>query len=210
MFTVRRQTTRGTSVRILTRGAPLAVLLGMALSPPAAGAVVYETEDPFGGLFGVYGFDVNTEQSVAIRFTPAADYTLDEIRLWLWNNDRSGEATPITITLRNDGPASLGGASVPGEARFESWSFEIPYTGFAEPQLFEFPSGARPVLRAGTNYWIVAESAAHGPLDPVWAVAQPGTGFGAIRNRNDPWHSGPGSVGATIILGTLRPVIGAD
>jgi hypothetical protein len=171
---------------------------------------VYETNDPFGGPLGVYGYNVNQNQSVAICFTPEANCTLDEVRLWLWNNDVSGESTPIRITLRNNRRANLNGDSMPGEVQFESWPFDIPYTGFAQPMLFSFPSTSRPVLATGTSYWIVAESSAHGGDDPVWAIAQPGIGFAGIRNpTTGPWQCGQGPVGATIVLGSARPIPGA-
>ncbi|MCH8913180.1 MAG: hypothetical protein IIA33_06380, partial [Planctomycetes bacterium] len=41
--------------------------------------VIYETEDPFGGTFGLWGADVFADQSVAARFTPGGNYTLDRV-----------------------------------------------------------------------------------------------------------------------------------
>lgn len=50
---------------------------------PALGEIIYETDDPFGSPFGVLGFDVFEFQSVAVRFTPDDNYTLDRISVWL-------------------------------------------------------------------------------------------------------------------------------
>ena len=64
-----------------------AALVAFALAASAVPAdIIYETEDPFGGIFGLWGADVGTFQSVAIRFTPDADYRLDTINLWFMNN----------------------------------------------------------------------------------------------------------------------------
>ncbi len=182
-----------------------ASVLELSLAPIAR-IVVYETDDPFGGILGVYGFDVDSDQSVAIRFTPAQDYDLEAVQVWLWNNDPSGNPTEITLSIRED--ASLGAIidSIPGDSRLETWTISIPYTGFAQPHLFECVSLRRSVLRTGRRYWIVAESDAPPGLNPVWAAGQPGVGFGAIRFPiTGPWQSHEGAVGATVIWGRPRP-----
>ncbi|MHC5115074.1 MAG: hypothetical protein ACYTGP_11685, partial [Planctomycetota bacterium] len=60
----------------LRSGALLAAIVtscAVAGEPPV---VIHETEDPFGGPFGLWGADVFVNQSAAARFTPDADYDL--------------------------------------------------------------------------------------------------------------------------------------
>lgn len=80
----------------------------------------------------------------------------------------------------------------------------VPYTGLWSPLLFEFPSSIRPRIEAGMSYWVVATSPAEAPRDPVWAVAQPGLGFGTTGDpRTGEWYPGrEGSVGAMVVEGT--------
>ena len=164
--------------------------------------VIYESDDPFGGVMGVFGFDVDSSQSVAIRFTPDRDCSLESIQVWLWNNDPSGQSTEATLTLREDALVASTQGSVPSEAPLEEFSIEIPFTGFANPHLFDCVAERRLILTAGRSYWVVLESDAAPALNPVWAAGQPGTGFGAIRfPADDPWHSYEGAVGATIVWG---------
>lgn len=185
---------------VLTTG----LLSGIAV----AADVIYETADPFGGPFGVWGFDVSDEQSVAVRFTAEADYTLNSVGVWLWNNDLSGGEPEITITVRPDAELSCGGCASTGGSRptdevLESWSFTIPYTGFGEPRLFELSSADGPVLRAGARYWICAESDAPGGRDPVWAVAWPDLGFGSTGDpATGEWTPAvEASIGAVAVCG---------
>ncbi len=79
----------------------------------------------------------------------------------------------------------------------------VPYTGLWSPLLLEFPSSIRPPIEAGMNYWIVATSPAEGGRDPVWAVAQPGLGFGTTGDpRTGEWYPAmEGSVGAMVVEG---------
>ncbi len=183
------------------------VSAGLLLGSAATADVVYETEDPFDGLFGIIGFDVSSEQSVAVRFTPTADLSLDRIRVWLWNNDSSGGEPEITITLRPDAAVGAGSAepepSRPADEILEKWNFSLPYTGFAEPRLFDVYSSGY-ALRAGVDYWICAESEAPGGRDPVWAIAQPGQGFGTTGDptTGEWWPGAEGMVGAVIVEGT--------
>lgn len=185
--------------------ASVVLLLGSA----ATADVVYETEDPFGGIFGIIGYDVYRQQSVAVRFTPTADHSLDRIRVWLWNNDTSGGEPEITITLRPDAAVGGGAASEdpepsrPTDEILQQWTFSLPYTGFAEPRLFDVYSGGY-ALRAGVDYWICAESEAPGGRDPVWAIAQPGRGFGTTGDpATGEWSPGAEDmVGAVIVEGT--------
>jgi hypothetical protein len=179
------------------------LLLGSA----ATADVVYETEDPFGGLFGIIGLDVSSEQSVAVRFTPKADHSLDRIRVWLWNNDTNGGEPEITITLRPDAaagaPAGSWTPSRPTDEILETWTFSLPYTGFAAPRLFDVYSKGS-ALRADVDYWICAESNAPGGKDPVWAMAQPGLGFGTTGDpaTGEWWPGAEQMAGAMIVEGT--------
>lgn len=163
--------------------------------PGAAWRLVYQTDDPFGGVFGVYGYDVNDQQSVAVRFTSPGDYRLAALRLWLWNNEPLGDSIPATVSLHGESGPLSGARSEPADAALESWEFDIPYSGFAQPRLYDFSSRLHTALQSGERYWIVIESDAH--PGAVWAVAQPGTGFGAIRFPADGvWRSFEGAIGA--------------
>lgn len=187
----------------------LHTMAAAALSIPQAHAperLVYATDDPFGGLFDVCGYDIGARQSVATRFKPRAEHRLTSVRLWLWNNDPEGDPIPITVSLREGGEAR-DSVSLPGETALESWAFEIPFTGFAEPRLFEFESSDGTTLLAHADYWIVIESDA--PPGAAWAVGQPGTGFGAVRLRGEEnWRAFRGAVGAAEIWGTPAPLAG--
>lgn len=146
-----------------------AIAVTTAASSPVLGDVIFQTEDPFGGPFGVIGKDVFIGQSVAVRFTPNADFDFDNARIWLWNNDESGGQPAITISLQND--ITNDGDSVPGGIVLEQWELSLPNTGQASPQLFEFASREHPLLEQGVRYWIVAESESRPFIDPVWAIA---------------------------------------
>jgi hypothetical protein len=152
----------------------------LAIAVPAPSALadnIHETGDPFGGPFGVLGYDVFENQSVGARFTVAGknNFTLDRLRLWLWNNDETGGQPLITITVRTD--HFDGGISTPSEEILETWTFDVPTTGPNNPILFEFQSVDQPLLEAGQKYWVVGESDAAATLDPVWALAAEETGF---------------------------------
>jgi hypothetical protein len=173
----------------------------------ASAAVLYETADPFGGPFGLIGFDVSSTQSVAVRFIPDGDHRLDSISVWFMNNDFSGALHPqVTLSLREDDAG--GGASVPADAALETWTLAVSAVGW-QPVLEVVQSRRRPLLRSGAAYWIVAESEAPGGLDGVWNWAGTGVGFMSICN-GDPceWSSGQGAVAATVVEGT--PAQSAD
>ncbi len=173
-----------------------------ALSAMARADVIYETDDPFGSPFGVLGFDVFIDQSVAVRFTPADDFALDRVSMWLWNNDTSGGEPPIIITLRND--HNEDGASTPGDEIFESWQMHVPNTNGFNPTLFAFDSMKHPALQVDTIYWIVAESNAQPQLDPVWALSFPTIGYSSTTDfEGDEWEpASEGPVQTLIVEGT--------
>lgn len=182
----------------------IAVLAVPSLS--AAADVIYQTNTPFGSPFGFIGFDVSTDQSVAVRFTPAADFTLDSLGAWFMNNDFDGSFPPVTLSLRADD-----GRDIPGESIIETWTFNITAVGW-DPQLEEVESKLHPVLEAGVSYWIVAQSTATPGLNPVWNWAANDSGFVSICNGNPcSWQvGGTGAVSACVVEGTPLPDCVAD
>src|SRR5215470_13181359 len=114
-------------------------IAGALLVPVVASAdVVFQTNDPFGSIFGITGFDVSSGQSVAARFEPGANYTFDRVELWLWNNDENGREPLLNLALESDDASN--GESRPSGTALESWSFHIPTTGAFNPMLFTFNS----------------------------------------------------------------------
>ena len=187
--------------RVAARLACALAALGLVTTSPAD--IIYQTHDPFGSPFGLWGPDVSSDQSVGLRFTPAADYELTRISLWFMNN--SGTQHPLVkVTLRND--HSSGGQSVPGAVIYESLSFNVTALGW-DPQLEVLTSQVRPWLTAGVHYWIVCDSQAQGGEDGVWNYAALDSGFSAIRccGPAAPWQAGhDGAVPAGIVEGVCR------
>ncbi len=184
-------------------GAVLVLLVAVigSAAPTARAEVVYQSDDPFGGFFGVEGWDIAQTQSVAVRFVSNGDLRLDELRLWLWSDDVRGGHPSLKITLRDDDPRD--GQSRPGQTLYEQWKLTLPETGYFNPELFDFPSALHPSLHAGQRYWVVAESDAPLQACPVWACAQPDPGFLSFCAPPDPWSAGQsGEAGAMIVLGT--------
>ncbi len=192
-------------VKSVVAGAVLVLAAGV-LPGISRADLVYQSDDPFGGLFGVEGFDIAAVQSAAARFVPQAEYTLDQLRLWLWNDDVLGGHPRLTITLRGDDAG--GGQSRPGKTVYERWVIDLPTTGLFNPELFDFTSTLHPRLHTGQRYWVVVES--DGPLEGcgVWACAQPDPGFWSLCEPPAPWTAGQiGEAGAMIVLGTpVSPV----
>ncbi|MCI0362479.1 MAG: hypothetical protein L0Y44_09580 [Phycisphaerales bacterium] len=175
-----------------------------AISSHASADPVYATNGPFGGPFGLIGFDVSQAQSVGLRFIPSADYTLDEISVWFMNNDFSGAIHPtVTLTVRTDNPAD--GTSVPSQEILETFTFIVSADGW-NPVSETVMSVKHPVLEAGVKYWIVCESDAQAGLNGVWNWATAQSGFmSTIDFASGPnWQpGGEGAVAATIVNGTL-------
>lgn len=180
----------------------LTVAIG-SISTTTNGDVVYETEDPFGGAFGVLGFDVFEGQSVAVRFTAGMNYSLDSFSVWLWNNDGSGGTPPMTLAIRSDDIRQ--GFSIPSASVIEEWNFDLPNTGKFNPILFTFDSKSHPLLEAGQNYWITAESPSPPFIDPVWAIAANDSGISSTTDcLGCPWEAAnSGAVPTVIVEGTL-------
>ena len=180
------------------RIAPLA-----AMTAAAPADIIYETNDPFGSVFGVFGFDLGLRQSVAVRFTPTRDYTLDRVSVWIMSNEFAGPSNvPIRINIRADETA--GGGSIPMNALvFDEMFARTTAIGW-NPVLETADSSQHPILRAGVNYWLVLEADVPFGGNPVWVVAANFSGFGANTNGTQTlWQpGGGGGVGACVIEGT--------
>lgn len=161
-----------------------------------ASEVIYQTQGPFGGMFGLWGPDVSRDQRVATRFIPGADYRLDRFSIWFMDN--AGPALPrprVRLSLQTDG------GGVPSGVTLERWEISIQAVGW-NPVLETVESTLRPGLRAGEPYWIVAESDDPGGEDAVWNFAAFGSGFNAIDNRGAGWSSGQGAALTAVVEGT--------
>lgn len=183
---------------------PLRVLLVASalggLAPSAGADVVYATSGPFGGPFGVIGFDVFSQQSVGVRFVPTQNYRLDRIKVWLMDN--SGGSHPL-VTLEVRADQTSGGISIPSSIVRESWTFPIAAVGWV-PQQETVQSSARPILEAGVRTWIVARSRSSAGMNPVWNWASAGAGFVATTNGSpEAWQPGGfGAVVSVVVEGT--------
>lgn len=167
----------------------------------AAADVIYATNPP-GGPLGFFGADVCSSQSVAVRFTPEADYTLDEIRLWFMSNDFSGATHPLVLVSLRPDDDSTPGVSIPSTEIIENYSFNVSAVGW-DPMLDNVFSDGHPRLCAGVHYWVVAESSVPCGEDGVWVYGQ-SSGFTSIAN-GDPtdWQpGGPSGVNGIEVYGT--------
>ena len=178
------------------------VSLAVLAAAPAAAEVIYETDGPFGGPFGLLGADVCLTQSVGLRFTPDQTHRLDRISLWFMSNDFSGKTHPLVeVTLRTDD--SNEEVSVPSDEVLEFWTFNVSAVGW-DPRLEVMDSVAHPLVHHDVNYWIVAESQVVCGQDGVWNFAAFGTGFTAFSfGYGQAWQpGGSGAVVASIVEGT--------
>ena len=174
---------------------------------PANADVIYETTPP-GGFLGFWGPDVFDGQSVAVRFTPAADFTLDRAKVWFMNNDGKGGHPLVTLSLRPDDTVN----NIPGDTIIEQWEFNVSTVGW-DPVLEQVNSVLHPSLDAGVNYWLVAESDAPGGYSGVWVNAGESLGITSLCNQGDPceWYeAGKGAVVGTIVEGTPVDLCPAD
>src|SRR6266850_1092412 len=136
----------------------LAFLLGVMGAFPVIADTIFNTGDPYGGPLGVTGYDVWTGQSVAIRFCPDHECTLDSVSLWVMSNAPVGEPAPvIAVSVRTDMNPGSTYTSVPSGVVLESWTRGIAASGHS-PVLETFSSVGHAVLHAGQQYWLVAES----------------------------------------------------
>jgi hypothetical protein len=166
---------------------------------PARAEVIYETTPP-GGFLGFWGPDVFEGQSVAVRFTPSADFTLDRANVWFMNNDFKGGHPPVTLTLRTDDAKN---GSIPSTTVLEQWDFNVSTVGW-DPMLEQLDSVLHPTLKAGAHYWLVAQSDAPGGFSGVWVMAGESSGITSICNGIPcEWPpAGESAVPATIVEGT--------
>ncbi len=176
-----------------------AALLFAALSIPADADVIYQTNPPYFGPSGPPGFEVFDGQSVALRFTPERDYTLDTIRLWIMSNDHS-QAThfPVRVELRRSTPDG----SRPSPFIIDEMSFNVSAIGW-DPILESVFSRTHPLLHAGVHYWIVLECDVH-IYNPVWNWSDGSVGIIALSGINTANFNegGEGVVTGTIIEAT--------
>jgi hypothetical protein len=189
------------------RNASRAIGIGAVLAAAAPADTIYATNDPFGSFLGINGFDVFVQQSVATRFTPGADYTLDSFSVWLWNNDESGSEPAITFTLRTDD--NTNGESRPSATILETWTMNVPNTGAFQPVEFILESDVHSPLNAGERYWIAAASPAGPGLDPVWAWAANDSGVSTNTDfQTGEWYPAPEQGAVATLTVTGSPVGG--
>ena len=55
-------------------------IAALAVAGAASAAIVFTTNGPFGGFFGLWGADLTQQQSAEARFNPSANYTFDDAR----------------------------------------------------------------------------------------------------------------------------------
>lgn len=164
-------------------------IAALAVAGAATAAIVFTTNGPFGGFFGLWGADLFTQQSAAARFVPNADFTFDDARIWLMNNSEASYG-PVTVRLEIDAlDAGMGGVSRPSGIALEEWTFDIQTLGW-NPLQHTMPSTARSALRTGRRYWIVASSSATVGGNPVWNFASSGNSYTAILQPNGSWSTG--------------------
>lgn len=184
----------------------LAAALALAsLAGVAAADSIFDTGAP-GGFFGFIGYDVSVAQSVAVAFTPSADYYLDDINVWIMSNDFDSAGRTYTLSLR---PDALDGATEPSNTVIESWNIATAAVGWL-PVLETVTPTSTILLTAGTTYWIVAESDEPAGWSPVWVW---GSNEEPVLSGNIDFFSGPhwqtgyttGSAPGTIVNGTLVP-----
>jgi hypothetical protein len=181
----------------MRRVMPAIVLL---LATPALADVVYSTQGPFGGFFGLWGPTVSASQLVGARFVPTQDYTLTSLRIWLMNDSPSA-GQPMRITLRSDG-THANGSSIPSGTVIAEWETACLASGWNPVQHTMGAEGAI-ALRSGTRYWVVAECSAPGGSSPVWNFASAGNSWNALGEPNaagERWQSGGNGAALTLTV----------
>lgn len=177
------------------------VLCAFSLASPAGADTLLDTGAPESGFFGYWGYDVFVGQSVTIGFTTSQAYSFDSVGLWLMSNDFDAPGRTLTVSLQS-------GATAPSGTSLESWTFATTAQGW-NPVLETLNSVTHPILQAGTQYWIVAESTEGPFIDPVWVIATNGSTYttGNIDFTSSPnWQIGPGTAApGTIITATAVP-----
>ena len=185
-----------------------------ALSATVSAAEILNTGTPDGGFFGFIGYDVYTEQSVGIAFTPTQDYTLDDIGVWMMSNDFESAGRQYHLSLQLDA-SGTGTPSIPSGVEIEGWDMATGAIGWS-PVLDVATSVLNPVLSGGITYWVVASSDEEAFVDPVWVWGSDWapyySGFNNSANANG-WADGAGytegSAPGTVINATPVPAPGA-
>lgn len=182
----------------------LAALL-VTLTVAAQGSIIpiYKTNPPKPSL----GFDVSSHQTVAIRFSPNENVTLNAIEVWFMNNSTTEQGL-VRITLHHD-KKTKNELSVPGKEVIESWSFPVSSLGWNTAKEV-LVSKINPKLMYNQRYWLVAESDALPRNNPVWSIAESqddniSLGFGGSYNRDEhKWDSlGYSAIPSVTVLGEL-------
>jgi hypothetical protein len=176
----------------------LACAICTVIASPSRADVVYATQGPFGGFFGLWGPVVSQQQSVGARFIPSANYTLTHLRIWFMN-DSDAPGAPLRITLRSDAASGTGG-SVPSNEIIAEWNITCMASGWNPVQHAVTPSA--PVgLHAGVRYWVVAQSPAPGGFSPVWCFASVGNAFSAVTLQDGvTWQPGGNGAAPTLAV----------
>ena len=172
-----------------------ALAIAAAAMPAIAQEVIFETAEPFGSPFGVIGFDVFVQQSVAVRFTPDRDYRLTSVSAWFMSNNFDTPLDrPVRLTIQTDRP--VGDSFVPSGEEVEVMELVISAIGW-DPQLDTATASGDTILNAGQAYWVVAESDFPAEVNPVWNWATGVTGFTTTTDFfTGEWQ--PGGDGATV------------
>jgi len=178
----------------MSRLTAITILTIAAATPIARGDVIFETADPFGSPFGLVGFDVFTQQSVAVRFVPDQDYRVTSVSAWFMNNASVPLDRSVRLSVQTDQAA--GDAFIPSGDELEVMDLFISAVGW-DPQLDTAVASGDTVLNAGQAYWIVAESDYGAAENPVWNWATGVTGY-ISTTRFDTGEWQPGGEGATV------------
>ncbi len=151
---------------MFTFQAPLCIAcLLLAPLQMASADVVVDTGSPNPLNFG---FDIASDQSVAVAFVPEQSVRFTDVSLWLMSN-ASGPGAEFTLSLRENLVSANG--SVPSDGILESWQASTSAVGL-NPVLETWQSADNIILNAGETYWIVAESDRQS-MNPVWVVGTP-------------------------------------
>jgi len=167
--------------------------------------VIHETDSPFGGDFGIYGWDVSERQSVAMQFTPTDDYLLTNIAVWFMNN-ASRHRGDITLSVCESRELD-DGSFLPDEKKCDSWDFRTPPLPMFIPFLISIPIDLQekqiPVEK-GKRYWIMAESDDEPLPNAVWVTAANDLGIMTNTDRGEWNTAGQGATTTAIIEGVRR------
>ncbi|MEQ8843877.1 MAG: GC-type dockerin domain-anchored protein [Phycisphaerales bacterium] len=175
--------------------ATLLFVAALACPAVAHADVIFETNNPFGSPFGFVGFDVFTQQSVAVRFVPDRDYRLTDVSAWFMSNDFAAPLDrPVRLSIQTD--RAVGDAFVPSGDILEAQDLLITAVGW-DPQLDTVAMSGDTILEAGQAYWVVAESDYGAGENPVWNWATGVTGY-VSTTRFDTGEWQPGGEGATV------------